>query len=910
MFSEVLRSRVGREIFALSSLIAAVPILVVGTLSLLQVNRTFAERGNEYLRDAAHAYGEVVYERLLLAAELIRHSATGPGIAAERPAAQLVSLEVSGREGPNDIARKTLRIVDSVTPAQVHILRRIGDDRTAIGHVSPDYLWGQPEDHPYSIEFCVLASGTDRPIYCSQALPEAQWARIRDSASVAGSIQWDSSGTRMNSAWWELFTNSVFDGPLLRFVATQPETVALGPWNAFKALYAPALLLAVGIVLIAAGIHVRRTLQPIRELLAATERISSGDFRARAEIARKDEFGNLARAMNAMAAGLSRQFETLRTLGRVDRLILGGAGIEQVVERVLRHVAADLPCRAVAVVLPGRESSRVAIAHVQVPGAGAPEACRLTLPADALEALQAHREGKSVSDPAGDAICRPLAAHGAARALVYPLRARERVAGVLAIGLDAGGSLDDSRLHAVRDFAGRLAVALEAVEREAELLRRAYFDELTRLPNRQLLLDRLEQALIQARHAGEPLLVVFVDLDRFKAVNDSFGHAAGDGLLREAATRLRTTAGQAMTVARLGGDEFVVLLPQPAGAADSTLATVERLLAEMSRPFRIGATEVFLSASIGIAAYPADGEAADELLRKADTAMYGAKEAGRGQALFHSADMSRRVRQRLDTESQLRHALEREEFRIAFQPQVCLRTDRIVAAEALLRWDHPGRGAVNPSEFIPIAEETGYITILGAWAMFQACSQFGRWHRAGGALEQVAVNVSVRQFRQAGFAAQVEECLSRTGVPPRALLLELTESIFVHDLASARRVIGQLKEIGVSIAIDDFGTGYSSLGYLKQLNFDQVKIDRAFIKELPDDRDGTAIVNAVVAMSHTLGKPVMAEGIDMQRQLAHLKKVGVDLGQGFLLGRPAFAADFPLRLAEGPATAPRLPSAG
>jgi EAL domain-containing protein (putative c-di-GMP-specific phosphodiesterase class I) len=315
---------------------------------------------------------------------------------------------------------------------------------------------------------------------------------------------------------------------------------------------------------------------------------------------------------------------------------------------------------------------------------------------------------------------------------------------------------------------------------------------------------------------------------------------------------------------------------------------------ELARPFKVGASEVFLSASVGVAVFPDDGATVDELLRKADTAMYGAKDAGRGQALFYSADMSSRVRHKLDTEAQLRHALEREEFRVAFQPQKCLRTHRIVAAEALLRWNHPGRGAVPPAEFIPIAEETGYITILGAWAMYHACAQLGRWRRAGVALDQVAVNVSVRQFRQAGFARQVEDCLARTGLPAQALLLELTESLFVHDLKSARQVIGELKEIGVAIAIDDFGTGYSSLGYLKQLSFDQVKIDRAFVKDLPDDRDGNAIVNAVVAMSHTLGKPVIAEGIETERQLAHLTSVGVDLGQGYLLGRPVFAEDFPL----------------
>lgn len=892
MFSDVLKSKLGREIFALSSVIAAVPILVVGSLSLVQVNRAFAERTGEYLDEAAHSYGEVVYERLLLASELVRQTALTSGAVPDHPSAQLDSVEITDRDGPADIARKTLWVDASASPARVYILRRLGDQRTAIGRVSLDYLWGDPEDFPYGLDFCVLAVGADRPLFCSQPLPEGQWRQIQESPGITGSIQWEADGSRRTSAWWELFTNSVFDGPLLRFVATQPDALALEPWNAFKALYAPALLLAIGLVLLAAGFHVRRTLQPIRTLLAATERISTGDFDARAVVTRTDEFADLARATNEMAAGLSRQFDTLRTLGRIDGQILGGAGIGHVVGQILEHLVRALPCKAILVALSERDAPETAIWYLTAPGMRPVESGRMVLPPHALESLRELRGAKSVTDPANDAICGSLAARGSARAVLLPLRARARVAGVLAVGLEAETTLDDAQLHVINDFAGRLAVALEAIQREAELMRRAYFDELTGLPNRQLLVDRLEQGLIQARHASESLLVLFLDLDRFKSVNDSYGHAAGDELLRLAAQRLRDTVGPAVTVARLGGDEFVVMLTQLAGQSQAGLATIERILGALSRPYRIGASEVFLSASVGVASFPADGRTADELLRKADTAMYGAKEAGRGQALFYSSDMGRRVREKLEIETQLRRALEREEFRVAFQPQIDLRSGRMVAAEALLRWNHPERGAVPPADFIAIAEETGYITILGAWAMFQACAQFGRWQRAGVPLQQLAVNVSVRQFRQAGYAAQIEDCLSRTGLAPGALVLELTESILVHDLPGARLVIGQLKEIGVQIAIDDFGTGYSSLGYLKQLDFDQVKIDRAFIKDLPDDREGNAIVNAVVAMSHTLGKPVIAEGIETERQLAHLKAAGVDLGQGFLLGRPVFAEDF------------------
>ncbi len=895
MFSDVLRSRVGRQIFALSSLIASVPLAIVGTLSLLEVNRNFTKRSDEFLRNSARAYGQVVYERLLLASELVRQTALTTGDVADHPSEQLESVEIVDRKGPADIARRTLYFDTATVPAKVYLMRRIGE-RTAVGLVSSEYLWGDAEDQPYAINFCVLATGIAQPVHCPGATAETALDALRAMPGVSGSLSWEDSGTKLSSAYWELFTHSVFDGPLLRFVATQPETIAFGSWAAFRALYAPALLLVIGIVLFVAGMHARRTLRPIQALLGATRRIAAGDLAARANVRGRDEFTDLADSMNRMAAGLERQFDTLRMLAQVDRLILSGADMNQLAQRILQHLAGILPCEALGIVLAEPDAPEAARAHVVGPERGEVRTMRRTLPPRALAGLAAHRHGKTVADPAADAIGSALAGASVRRVLLIPLMARERVGGALMIGLGAGPVLDDAQLHTVRDFTGRLSVALEAAERENELLRRAYFDELTGLPNRQLLLDRLEQALIQARNSSERLLVLFVDLDRFKTVNDSFGHGPGDALLQEAAARLRASVGDSVTVARLGGDEFVLLLPRPQGNEGDSAPVIDRLLAEMSRPFNAGNSEVFLSASIGVAAYPGDGATADELLRKADTAMYGAKDAGRGQAVYYSADMSRRVRQKLDTEAQLRHALERDEFRLAYQPQRCLRSRRIVAAEALLRWRHPGLGDVSPNEFIPIAEETGYITILGAWAMHQACAQLVRWQGAGTALEQVAVNVSVRQFRKAGFAAQVEECLSRTGLAPRSLLLELTESIFVSDPQHARQVIGQLKEIGVSIAIDDFGTGYSSLSYLKQLAFDQIKIDRAFVKDLPDDRDGNAIVHAVVAMSHTLGKPVIAEGIETQRQFDHLRDVGVDLGQGMLLGAPAFAEDFTLEM--------------
>jgi len=903
---DVIKSKVGREIFALSSLIAAVPILVVGALSLLQVNRTFDERTRDYLGETVRAYGLVVYERLLLASELVYQTSATSGDAVSEASEQLAAVTLVDKDGAlsNDamdlspelieaalqVTGPTLVVSATASAADIFILRKVGD-RTAVGLVAPGYLWGESTDNPYSVNFCIVASGINPPVHCSQPIPDQTRRAIQDAPAASGTLSWEADGERMTSSYWELFTRSTFNAPLLRFIATQPEAVALEPWNAFKALYAPALLLTIGIVLFASSFHVRRILGPLHALLSVTRRFIKGDFTARADTGRRDEFADVADAMNSMADGLSKQFDALKMLSGIDQLILSGAKIEQVVELIVKQVGAIIPCECVGVVLIDRESPVVAISQCTVRGEPSVGVERLALEEGAYEWIRPHSKGIQISDLSYSAICGPLMKHGVERAFLIPLLARDRVAGALILGYRESFPLDDVQLRYVRDFADRLAVALEAAERESELLRRAYFDELTKLPNRQLFLDRLQQALIQARQGSYPLAILFVDIDRFKTVNDSLGHAAGDYLLREAAARLCGCVAEAVTVARLGGDEFVVLIPQP-GGTEGRAVVIDKLLRELSKPFRVGSSEVFLSASIGVATFPDDGETAEELLRKADTAMYGAKEAGRGQALYYSVDMGRKARERLEIEAQLRHALEREEFRLVYQPQVCLRSNRRVAAEALLRWLHPDRGLLNPVDFIPVAEESGYISILGAWVMHKACTQLKQWRQVGGQIERVAVNVSARQFHQVDFIAQVEDCLARVELPPESLELELTESVFVHDFQSARKVIDGLKALGVSIAIDDFGTGYSSLGYLKHLSFDLVKIDYSFIKDLPDDRDGSAIVNAVVAMAHTLGKLVMAEGIETRRQLKHLQEVGVDLGQGFLLGKPVSPEEF------------------
>ena len=419
----------------------------------------------------------------------------------------------------------------------------------------------------------------------------------------------------------------------------------------------------------------------------------------------------------------------------------------------------------------------------------------------------------------------------------------------------------------------------------------AHHDELTGLPNRALFMDRLQQAIARAGRSGRSVAVLFLDLDRFKNINDSLGHATGDELLKQVGALCAKDLRETDTVARLGGDEFIVCLGD-VGTAEEAGGVARRLLAEITAGFEIGGHRLHANASIGISLYPADGADAETLIRNADTAMYHAKGDGRGTFHFFRPQMTERVKRRLALEIGLRQALERQEFVLHFQPIVELATGRIVGAEALVRWNHPERGLVSPAEFIPVAEDIGLIVPLGEWVLREACAQAARWPASGPDAPFVAVNLSARQFHEGSLAATVENALARAGLQASRLELEITESVLMQQTDPSMRVLRELEALGAKLAIDDFGTGYSSLGYLKRFPVSTLKIDRSFLRDVSRDDDDRAIVTAIMAMARSLGLAVTAEGVERPEQAAFLRELGCDQTQGYLYGRPGPVEDF------------------
>ncbi|MBI3916528.1 MAG: EAL domain-containing protein [Betaproteobacteria bacterium] len=427
-------------------------------------------------------------------------------------------------------------------------------------------------------------------------------------------------------------------------------------------------------------------------------------------------------------------------------------------------------------------------------------------------------------------------------------------------------------------------------EYETRLQFLAHHDALTHLPNRVQFQDRCKEAFLRANRHGKPVGVLFIDLDRFKAINDSLGHAMGDGLLQSVAERLKQCVREIDTVARTGGDEFIILLDEMKESQDA--ATVaEKLLVALSKPFTLGDHDLVISASIGISCYPEDGGDTQILLKNADAAMYSAKKQGRNTYRFFSAEMNAHALETLVLTNQLRQALERNELLLHYQPRIDLATGRITGVEALIRWQHPERGLIPPIRFIPLAEETGLIVPIGEWVLKTACTQMRAWQDAGMPRFVMAVNLSVRQLEHAGLVQRIASVLRETGLNADSLELEVTESMVMRDSEGSVKLLAELHALGIALAIDDFGTGYSSLSYLKRFPIDYLKVDQSFVRGIPVDADDVAITRTIIAVAKSLELRLIAEGIETQEQLAFLKAEGCEEGQGYLFSKPLAAKD-------------------
>jgi diguanylate cyclase (GGDEF)-like protein len=690
--------------------------------------------------------------------------------------------------------------------------------------------------------------------------------------------------------------------------------------------FTAATMGAVLLGLVVAAFILRSIARPLEECVAFAGSMADGDLSARLQSVQGKDFAMLILSMNQMAdrlqqaahlrelheVELQRLNRALRVLSLCNETLVRATSESELLETICNHIvnAGGYRLAWVGYVLDGEQKvelmAHAGTAPVPISRAQqhwAAESLRQRTPAIELpDTLDAGPSGGDV-DPGPGRIGARIA---------VPLRARDRTLGVLAIYAEQEDAFDTEEVKVLQELADDLAFGIaglrESAERkrfEQELERQANFDALTGLANRFTLEARLTQSVSDAQRSDSKLVTMFIDLDRFKGVNDTLGHAAGDTLLVEMARRLESAVRDSDTVARVGGDEFVVVMKDIHAASDAA-AVAGKIIALMTHPVIIEGQEINPSASIGISIFPDDGDdgsGAQALLRNADLAMYDAKTLGGANFRFYAPEMNARMAARVAMEADLRHALAHGELLMHYQPQLSLVSGTITAAEALVRWCHPQKGMISPQEFIPLAEETGLILPLGEWILRNVCAQLRAWLDAGVPVPPVAVNLSARQFRQEGLVQLVRDVLAEQRLEASMLHLEITESAIMHDVDSAVAALQGLKALGVGISLDDFGTGYSSLSYLKRFPIDHLKIDQSFVRDITCAPDDAAICNAIIGLAHHLQLSVVAEGVETDAQLHYLRRQQCDLIQGYRISKPLGATDF-ARFLEAPLKLP------
>jgi diguanylate cyclase (GGDEF)-like protein len=907
-----LGTKVARRVFALFVLGALVPVAAAIALLYGSVRDTLISQRTDLLRGAAANFATALVDRLAIAESVMQSTAerllagTGPvrqyfgaALIYERGKARVIFGEPgrypeaplgAGDEERIDAGETALVVLGAETPSSgVWLVRNVGGRRLAL-ELNREFLWSVQDALPVLTDICVYAR-SGAVLHCTRQLPRTVPAEFhtRSAGAESALVTWDDRGTPMLSARRELFLRGKFGAPPWEIYVTQPETHALDAAESVTRAVVPVVILSLLIAALLGLVQVRRTMRPLQDLADVAARVGTGDFKARFAEQRDDEFGALAQSFNAMSGRLGRQFSALSAHAEIDAAILSSADVAQVAAVVLRRLTA----------LVHADKHLLLLADVTTPGqyrvhSGTDDdwldGHELAIPPAEAARLLAALEGIRLAGD-GDSALAALAGLRTRHAFAVPIVSDEKLAGALVLAYvdDRVPNADDIVL--LRDFGDRLAVALGIARRDRELDRRAHYDALTQLPNRVLGMRELGRAVAAAARQKRSLAVLFVDLDGFSAVNDSLGHAAGDQLLVQSAARLKASVRESDIVARLSGDEFAVVLTEVRDGADAAVAA-RHVIAALSGSSALGSGTAFVSASIGIAIFPSDGDRAETLLQHADMAMYRAKQQGRGQCAFFEASMNAEVQRRIELEGELRVALEREEFELHFQPQLDLRSARLVGGEALIRWRHPAKGLVPPLQFIAQAEMNGLIEPIGRWALETACAQFILWRGQGVPIEYVSVNVSPRQLRNPDFVRTVSETLARAGMPAAALRLEVTESAVIDDHGAARANLAALVALGIRLELDDFGTGYSSLAYLQSLPVAAIKLDRAFTRDMESRANALAVVQAAIDMAHALGKVVVAEGVETAGQLALLQRLGCDAIQGYHVGRPVPADEF------------------
>lgn len=702
--------------------------------------------------------------------------------------------------------------------------------------------------------------------------------------------------------FWHTPLHNMFESPDAIIVHLQPDKIALAANAHFKSFYPPIIMLAVLVVLFFVTKLISRYLAPLSSLHEATTKLSEGDFTYQLKIDSQDEFQSLAESFNEMTLHIQTQFDIQATMGEIDRQILSVREAEEVVETAMERLPAALGLDMMAIATIKPNSSEIEKLYFRI----ADERMQIIstpsiLSDEDYHQLRSQEQSSFIlsSDelPAYSYIKKMLG-DNQFYYLVVPVVANEQLIAIVGFAYKRLSHITPEVKNIARNFGDRIAVALSNAAWEEKLYNQAHYDGLTGLANRRVLNEYLTQALARAKRDGTSFCLLFIDLDRFKNINDSMGHATGDRLLVEVAGRLKNHCRDTDLAVRMSGDEFVILLTDFDDNDDSIPVSsmiAEKILVALSTPYQINNQTLHISASIGIAIYPEDGHTPEAIIEHADAAMYHAKAAGRANFHFYQPAMTSKAVENMRLEHDLRQAIEKEELVIYFQPKFNSQQE-IVGAEALIRWMHPELGMVSPAKFIPIAEQSLLIIDIGRWVFEQCCSLINELRDKNLSIVPIAVNLSAVEFNRDDLIPHLLGILDKTQTNPNSIELELTESVALANKELCIQRMNALRESGMSLAMDDFGTGFSSLSYLQELPLNTLKIDQQFVKNIELGESSQAIVKAVMALAKGLSMSVVAEGVETREQFNFLAEHGCDFYQGYLLSKPIPKVDFMAKL--------------
>ena len=932
-----LESKVARRLFLLFIISALVPIVILAFFSLRQINSLTTQNVEQNLRQGAKSYGLSVYDRLtLLDQKLAIHGDTLEQSSSVSETdyqsdafSRLLVINVTDNYvlDLTDNTYQSSNVFPLISdaehafllqgnpvvltqyqanlPAKIYLLRAIKNStRIIAGLIEGEALWGGVDTFDESKGFCVYGT-ENKLLYCSQMQLDVQLQTIKSGweEQATGNLQWTDGEHSLLIGFWNLFLKPKFLYPSFTIAITYDQDTALEPISRLRNIFIIISLFALVIIAFLSTIQIRRYLIPLEELMKGIKRISNNDFDHPVTVTTDDEFNQLANSFNSMSTRISQQFKFLTTLSEIDQLILSHVTLKDILATTLSHGNNAVQSENINIAMVNEKNNDLLdvysedIHHVH----GVAMSSYPILAAEKNALIHKKTTVYEISDQNIPSYLQPLIQNNLSCFALVPVVINDKLSAILIFGF-ATTDFSKETHSRLRELGDRFAIALEKSAWENQLYLQAHYDPLTQLPNRQLLNDRLQQAIKRATRDKSSFPIMFLDLDRFKTVNDSLGHSSGDKLLKVVSQRLIDALREEDTVARLGGDEFIIYLATAEHQHEiySHASQIARkILDTIEQPFTIENHDIHVSGSIGIATYPNDGNDVETLLKNADSAMYHAKSKGRNNFQFYSKELNEQAMQTLVMETNLHQALENDEFKLYYQPKVETQTGKILGAEALIRWIHPTQGMIRPDQFIPIAEDTGLITQIGEWTLHEACHQNKAWQDKGLPKIKVSVNLSPRQFQQQDLIDLVGQTLAKSELSPVYLDLEIVEGTAMHDIKQTIASLQQLKKLGLSISIDDYGTGYSTLSYIKQFPVDTLKIDMSFIRNLVESDGDRAIVSSTILLAHNLGLSVVAEGVEDAQQLELLQDLDCDEIQGYYFSRPLPADDFAKLLEKG-----------